>query len=268
MTKTLSDIKSYWKSAAETETDSAGLRPTARDPYLQAVVESAVLKWLPGSGTALDIGCGDGLSTLRFAKQVTKILGVDYIPEFVDRAAGNLAKSEIDNASFEMGDILDLDKTVGTYGAFDYVVTIRCLINLSSWEFQEKALHQIAKAVKPGGLFLASEGWLQGWDELNACRRRMGLEAMSLVEFNTLIDKYDFENAVGEYFDVIDVVNFGFYIYMSRVFQPAYVSPEEPSHLHKINEVSAGVLMRDPVGMAQVFRECDYASLYVLRRKA
>ena len=66
-------------------------------------------------------------------------------------------------------------------------------------------------------------------------------------------------------FEILHYENLGFYIFMFRVFQAAYVAPEPPRHTHDINRIAAqmGCLGVCP----NEFRDCDYAGVYVLRRK-
>ncbi len=85
--------RTYWETAAAVERDADGLRPSARDPNLQEVVETAILRWLRPGATLLDVGCGDGLSTLRFAAVTGRAVGVDLIPSFVERARRNATVS-------------------------------------------------------------------------------------------------------------------------------------------------------------------------------
>src|SRR6476620_8350343 len=98
--KSEEDIRQYWDNAAKVSCDADGLRPVARDPYLQEAVEEAIEPWLDPTASVLDLGCGDGLSTLRFATQVESIVGVDYIAGFVDRARVAADQRKIKNARF------------------------------------------------------------------------------------------------------------------------------------------------------------------------
>jgi len=65
-------IHDYWEHAAKQDLDSDGLRATARDPYMQEVIEKIIEKRLNPESSLLDVGCGDGISTLRFARNVKK----------------------------------------------------------------------------------------------------------------------------------------------------------------------------------------------------
>jgi hypothetical protein len=166
---------------------------------------------------------------------------------------------------FGQADVMDLKPVRSRIKLADIAVTIRCLINLANWDNQAKALGEIAACIKPGGLYLLSEGWADGWDGLNLQRARCGLKPIELVKYNCLLNRNRFEQAAREYFDILHYENLGFYIFMSRVFQPAFVAPQPPQHLHDINRVAAqlGCL---GIGAAE-FREVDYAGVYVLRRK-
>lgn len=261
----LSQIRTYWERASAQPVDSAMLRPTARDPYLQQLVETAMEKWIWPSATVLDIGCGDGASTLRFAARAKFAHGVDFIQQYAEMARRKAASSEAGNVEFGQANVMDLAGTRARVGPVDIVTTIRCLINLANWDNQVRALREIAAAVKPGGLYLLSEGWSDGWDGLNRQRGRCGLPPIELVKYNCLINRNRFEEAVQQDFDILHYENFGFYIFMSRVFQPAYVAPDAPKHTHDINRVAAQL---GCVGIgANEFREVDYAGVYVLRRK-
>ncbi len=90
-------IKEHWQNAARSPVDAGGLRPTARDPFLQDVIETAMERFLSPGAKLLDLGCGDGLSTLRFAKVVGQAWGVDYVADFVRMARVNAIAAGISN---------------------------------------------------------------------------------------------------------------------------------------------------------------------------
>jgi SAM-dependent methyltransferase len=261
----ISEIKQYWEKSAEAALDTDGLRPAARDPYLQDVVESRIEKWLRSGDKVLDVGCGDGGSTVRFARRVKEILGVDYIDKFVDRAKCAANNARLSNSKFETADVLNLLQVIQTYGKFDIAVSIRCLINLNSWEKQAAAIEQIAGTVKSGGLYLTSEGWAEGFDQLNLLRSRVGLPEMSVVKYNLLMRRGDFEREVSKYFDILDYESAGLFLFLSRVVQPLFVAPDAPSHQHRLNDIGAQLEKNTLLG--QQMNSCDYAGVYILRRK-
>jgi SAM-dependent methyltransferase len=265
--KSLDAVRTYWEAAAATERDRDGLKPTARDPDLQAVVESSIEKWIPPNASVLDVGCGDGASTIRFARRADRIVGVDYIPRFVDRARDLARRVEVENVAFVVGDVLDLESVRSDHGLFDVAITIRCVINLATLENQVRAISQIASCVRPGGLLLTSEGWQDGRDGLNRRRVSSGLSAMDLVDHNLLITRRDFEQAIAPHFDLVAYEGAGLYLFISRLLQPLYVAPAEPSVGHPLNAVAAGLQARANDARLNDFYDCDYAGVYVLRRR-
>ena len=260
----LSEIQQFWHEAAQTALDRDGLRPVARDPFLQDLVESAMEKWLPHGGTLFDIGSGDGLSTIRFARSVGRTFGFDFIPNFVRRASDNARRQGVP-ITFEEASVMDLAPVRTRHGRADAVSTIRCLINLGSWDNQQRALDEIAATVKPGGLYMLSEGWKHGWAGLDKLRVRCGLMPMPLPPHNLLIDRGIFESYVASNFELVEYIPLGLYLLLSRVLHPLYTAPEPPRHEHRINEVSA---MLSKLGIAtDAFQELDYAGVQILRRR-
>jgi 2-polyprenyl-3-methyl-5-hydroxy-6-metoxy-1,4-benzoquinol methylase len=264
-TEDLGPVKAFWAAAAQHPVDREGLRPTARDPHLQLAVESAIEKWLSG-GRLLDVGCGDGLSTLRFAGRTGTVVGIDYIEDFVARAAANATRAGVTDALFEQGDVTDLSPILARHGKFDVVTSIRCLINLTSWDLQRHALSELANCLRPGGLLFISEGWLDGFSGLNIRRRRAGLPEIALATYNLMISRDLFETEVSEKFELVGYEPMGLYLFMSRVFMPRFVAPGQPSHDHPINRI-ASELQSLSIGQHD-FSDCDYAGVYILRRRA
>jgi len=257
------EIRKHWKTSAESAVDADGLKATARDPFLQEVVEVAMEKWIEKDTDLLDVGCGDGASTRRFAAIARKVVGADYIDRYVERAREESAG--ISNAVFAQGDILDLSGIVREFGQFGAVTTIRCLINLPDWAAQRKALEQIAEALRSGGLYLVSEGWQEGMDGLNLRRKKAGLVPIKVAEYNTMMTRTDFEAEINRHFDIVAYENCGFYMFMSRVVQPLFLAPDPPIHDHPLNRIGAELTVS---GVASdEFVDCDYAGVYVLRRR-
>lgn len=256
-------IKAHWESASGIETDAEGLRPTARDPYLQAAVEDGIQRYLPPVTKLLDVGCGEGTSTARFSSMAEFTLGVDYSEGLINQALRKYNNAP--KLTFSVADVCDLSVVRQENGEFNAAISIRCLINLPSWEMQATAIEQIALCIKSGGLCLISEGWKEGWDQLNLSRIRAGLDCISVTDYNLLIERGRFERQAGNFFDIIAYHSLGLYLFMSRVVQPVLVAPNSPSHTHEINRIGSD--LQRYLGAEQRFGDIDYAGIYVLRRK-
>lgn len=259
------ETKQFWQNAAKSMTDAEGLRPTARDPFLQRAVETVIEKWLSPTARLLDVGCGDGASTLRFSKSVGFALGVDYIAAFVQEAVTSASFGDIQNVNFEQADAMDLSSVRSKHGLFDVVTCIRCLINLGSWSNQKQAIGELAACVKPHGLLLISEGWEDGMDGLNLQRTRAGLQAINVVDYNIMLSRGEFEKELRNYFDILDYSGLGLYLFISRVVQPLLMAPNSPRHDHPLNEIANK--LQACCFAENHFPSCDYAGVYALRRR-
>lgn len=254
-------VYSYWESAAE-HLVRDGRKATAPDQNLQELIEEALLRFIRPQDRVLDIGCGDGTSSRRLAGHCAEVVGVDYVPGFIELARQSNARA---NLSFSTANVLDLTDIRQRFGRFDVVTSIRCLINLSAWEDQQRAVGQIASLVKPGGLYLAGEGWSDGLDGLNAKRERCGLERIPVIHHNLFMDRAAFASCASRYFEKEHYETFGLYLFLSRVMQPVFVSPEKPGYDHPLNRTA--VVLQKALDGDGDFADCDYAGVFVLRRR-
>jgi len=261
----LDDIRRHWLTAGAIKLDADGLRPTARDPFLQESLETIITGHLSSGAMLLDIGCGDGLSTLVYGQHVKYVLGLDYVPALVERARESAAMAGCSaKVRFEEASALDLRAIRDRHGLFDIAVTTRCLINLATWENQQRAIDEILSCLKPDGLFITSEGWADGMLGLNLQRERAGLDPIKIADFNLMIDRTRFEEKMRECCQLEAYHSLGLYLFLSRVLQPLLTHPAPPSHAHPLNKVAAK-LVKDGIGQ-EAFPTCDFAGVYVWRK--
>lgn len=109
------------------------------------------LKYLRESDVVLDIGCGNGQSTLKAAKKVKKIIGIDVDDKELAKAKSEAQGLKIKNVKFLKSTAEEKfdfgDKT------FDKVLFFDVLEHL---ENQELALSEIWRVLKKDGLLLLS----------------------------------------------------------------------------------------------------------------
>ena len=108
------------------------------------------VKWilslpLPENARLLDIGCGPGLYTKRFAERGLDVTGLDFSENSIAYAREHDGKSE-----YILGDYLALE----TDGIFDMVTLIMCDYGALIPDERANLLRRVHKALKPGGLFL------------------------------------------------------------------------------------------------------------------
>ncbi len=107
----------------------SGVKEFFRPAYLHHLVQ----EWIPAvdgmaerlaaGGSVVDIGCGEGFSTLQMARAFpnTEFIGLDFHQPSIDVAAAAAATNEVANARFEVGDAAALD------GSYDMICFFDCL---------------------------------------------------------------------------------------------------------------------------------------------
>ena len=170
-TKSTDEIKEFWaQRAKEHKTSSTA---TLGEVLLRELEIKALMSHLKSGLKVLDVGCGNGYSTIEFAKKFkSEFTGVDYSNEMVKYALENkkIHDGKLQGSvQFKAGDVLNL-----TFedASFDYVVTERCLQNLPEWNLQRKGINEILRVLKPGGTFLMLECSKTGLQKLQKLRKK------------------------------------------------------------------------------------------------
>ena len=108
---------------------------------------------LPQSGCVLDVGCGNGGISLLLAdlRPDLQILGMDFEPKPLEDASAYASRNGFKNLIFEQGDAHNLKYADAT---FDGVV---CQTVLTHVRDAETVIREMARVLKPGGIFFAAE---------------------------------------------------------------------------------------------------------------
>ena len=104
--------------------------------------------------TVLDIGCGAGVDSIIAATMVGpdgRVVGIDLIPEMLERAKENLGKTSIENVTFREGSAEDLPFPEAT---FDVVIS-NGVFNLVP--DKATALKEVVRVLKPDGRFMLAD---------------------------------------------------------------------------------------------------------------
>ena len=115
-------------------------------------------------------------------------------------------------AHFRVGDILNLDDIC--FDEFDIIITSRCLINLTSIQDQLKAIKNIHLALKPNGIYLMMENFIEPLQNLNNVRSRYNLEPIEIRWHNLYINQEQFLDQISNLFSVVKVDNFASTYYL------------------------------------------------------
>jgi ubiquinone/menaquinone biosynthesis C-methylase UbiE len=260
-TSAINEIQEYYRVRA-----ASGKYATSPDFNLREVEIEYLAKWIKDGQRVLDVGCGTGYTVLRHATMFDAAFsGIDFVPEMIEHA--RLLATEFQtkkNVEFRVGDATSL---VDPDGLYDVVVSERCLLNLPTRNDQWQAIREIARVLKPGGLYLMLEGTLQGLQRLNQIRSRFGLNPVPEADstYNWFSNKFD-ENemlpvALGSFKRLVHVQRFGMYYLISRVIHPLLTAPDQPKYDAPINTIARQVSSQFPE-----FEGIGHVALFVFER--
>ena len=134
-----------------------------------------------------------------------------------------MAAEELANVGFGQLDICD-----GLSGSFDLIYTTRCLINLPSWELQQKAIQNIHKALSPGGIYVMIENFVEGHENFNRVRRQFELSEIPIRQHNYYFERQRLFDFANDMFLVSDEVNISsMYYLVSRVVYSRICSDQQ-----------------------------------------
>lgn len=259
----LEKIKEYWEKSGNQFSRKSKVTPTSKDPYLSKLEEKNILSFLNKNQVVLEIGCGDGSHTVKYARKVRKLFGVDIAEPLLKIAKKRILAKKIRNVDLLLESVLNLKRKFNDL-SFDCVISQRCLINLSNWSNQRNVINQIHHILKRGGLFLLTEGFQEELDYLNSLREKVGLSKIKIVSFNKFICRSEFERLIKPYFKIVSVGDYGLYIFLSRFYHPLAIFPQKPKHDSKLNDAAMKISenIKTPG-----FEKYSYNLFYALKKK-
>ena len=253
-------VYDYWqRKGADMGTDPGA---TIRDQHYRNLETDAILRMIESDDTVLDIGCGNGLTTMRYASQAKRVVGIDYAPNMISAAEERAASGNASLSAKVTFQVEDARRLPFEDERFSKVIMQRCLINIPNPAQQIDAAREAGRVLQAGGLFLLAEVTQDGHDRVNTFREMFGLDKLKVHWHNTYLDETSFRDAIAGVFEVIDVVRFGMYGFLSKVVHPLLVQPDEPAFDAPFNELAARIARKIPD-----FQACSHQVLFVLRKK-
>jgi ubiquinone/menaquinone biosynthesis C-methylase UbiE len=230
---------------------SLDYRTTASDYLLRELEIDTAAAHIQDGMTTLDVGCGLGYAVAQYASRSTIAAhGIDYADSMIEGARQLLSRNFPELASrveFRVASVTQLPFGDAT---FDVVTSHRCLMALLDWELQKKALLDIHRVLKPGGMLVLMEGTFEGLERLNRARGTFGLDAIEPDGRERLITLKFREPQLLDFlrphFQLERTQRFGMYYFLTRVVQPLLVAPEKPSYDHKLNQVAREIARAIP----------------------
>ena len=215
-------IKKYWDNVAG---------PSWGDIYMMELEYKALSKLITPGDSILDVGCGDGTMLNRLDTNIKT--GIDFSENMIKEAKKK-------DGNFFVGDALHIDFD---NDSFDIVYTVRCLINLPTWEQQTQAINECIRVARKKVIF--SEGFYEPLQRLNALRQIAGLDLLVEHDFNRYIKEDKLHNLLKDY--NFTIRNFSSVYYLGTRFlreiicdYESYTNPVNTMFFNLSNELQGG----------------------------
>ena len=211
-------VKEHYRKEAKTHGGST--TSTMADFVTRQREIDAIISYLKNGDTCLEVGCGNGASSIAIAKaKKVNMTCIDFSEDLLAIAKKLPTKGVKGKISFRHGDVLQLSEK----GKYDVVFTERCVINLMEWSDQQEALKRMAAALKKGGRMILVESFTDGLKELNEARAELDLPPIGPAYHNLHLDKDKVIALLAKQgVELTEENNFiSTYIYGTRVLYPA-----------------------------------------------
>jgi len=239
----MSDDSIELKSRYEKFAKTMDYTTTACDYNLRELEIDTACEYIHDGSKILDVGCGLGYAVIQYASRFNiEAHGIDYATNMIKGAKELLEKNSpplIGTVTFKEASVLELP-----YGDnyFHVVTSSRCLMALLDWELQKKALKEIYRVLRPGGILVLMEGTFDGLQKLNEVREKFQLNAIAPDGKDRLCTLKFHEKELLKFckplYSLERIQRFGMYYFLTRIVQPLLVAPGKPKYDHKINEVA------------------------------
>lgn len=218
-------VKEHWDTKADEFGKSQ--RATHGDIHLRELEIKAIEDRLAENLEIIDVGCGNGYSTLRFSHKFAKsnFIGVDYSEKMIGVANESLKNQDHANIQFRVMDILKPHNEFKN--RFDIAITERCIINLIKHEDQVQAITNLAQMLKPGGKLILSEESIQSYNKINDLRKNAGLPDMTIQWHNLYMDMDRIQKDLSENLKLVNVFDFSSSYYLGTRFFKALIYHEQ-----------------------------------------
>jgi SAM-dependent methyltransferase len=257
---TQNENKQFWQQRALNKGFNTK-NVTDNDVYRRELEITSIIPYIPVNGVGIDVGCGSAYGTDEFSEHCSSIVCSDFSENMIELAKQNHSSNS--KLSFRVEDIVN---HVEEENVYDFAISQRCLINILDVKNQYKAIDNIHKKLKPGGLYIMLEGSKNGRQELNNARITAGLPAMPDVPFNLDFDEDDLREHCHSKFKFVRTEYLGFYDYISRVIYPLSISPDQPKYESSVNKYLYE-MMSSSEAYEYLFWECSRTFLFVMEKR-
>jgi len=270
----MNEIRDHWDSLAKKH--GLDLKSTTKTPTIKqleiSALARAISKTIAVAQTRriLEVGCGNGHNIFALSRIFPNCYfqGLDYSEEMIKMANTIKNDSRCKNVEFNIADVLALSKSSQIENHYDLVFTDRLLINLNSWQIQQKGLIQLLSRVKNGGYLLIIENFTEAYGNQNYLRKLIGLQSRIPDSYNNFIDEAKLERFACDELglQLVSVENFGsMHDLLLYVLLP-HVNSGEVIYDHPLMESVTLLLEKVPKKFVNDFGNFGQNKLYLFEK--
>lgn len=236
-------------------------RASTPDAFLVDLELRILKKYIKDGTKFLDIGCGNGYTSIELAKKHRiEVTGIDISHELINYANQILAHQKgmlKGSAVFKVANVLDpnLKDDLGEE-SFDMILTKRVIINILTWNEQKETIQKIVELLKPGGIYLMIEATIQGHEKIGELRKKFNLSKTPIRWHNFYLDEEKLIPFLQKQFKKVDYRDFSSTYYIgSRLIQPLLLKPfgKEPNYDFFLNWLFSKLPSIGSYGMQKLF---------------
>lgn len=204
------------------------------DKNLLEIEINSILELLKENDRLLDLGCGEGEGTVRYYRNVERLIGVDFSNTRLEK----LREKNSHIICFQM-DMRNITFDIFNE-KFTKVITQRSLINLESFEDQKDVISRIHALLEEDGRYIMLEGFVDGTEKINEMRNAFNLSSIDVLWHNRFFRKDELLEFISPYFELESSRDFSLYFLLTRVFNAILKFPDVPKW-----DEAANVLARE-----------------------
>jgi ubiquinone/menaquinone biosynthesis C-methylase UbiE len=248
--KQVDSVRAYWNSRADLGKWAGTQDLIAKELELKTLAEFV----RPGM-KVLDAGCGNGVAAIELARRFqVDITAIDYAADMVGAASKTAATVPlVGTIQFREGDVTNLHDLSRD---FDLIYTERVIINLADWETQKRAITELTRLLRVGGVYAMVENSQDGLDKINALREQVGLQPMVAPWHNRYLKDSELQTLSFPGVTLEKVIfHSSTYYFLSRVVNAWLAAREgkEPDYDSPVNELALQLPAIGDLGQGRVW---------------
>lgn len=215
--KSSQQVQDYWDERAKLDQEETS---TTNDVYLRKIEQSVIIEYCSKmeKDSVLDIGCGDARTTAAVASRFpgSSIVGIDYAQHMITNALK--LHSKVENLELIVADCTSDHVDMAHKSRYDIVYSTRCLINILEDQGRRAAIKFIHESLKPTGVFLMIENFMEGQNNFNRARVAAGLPKIPVRPHNRFFEEHELSDIISGLFEITDSINISSTYYLcSRI---------------------------------------------------